>query len=97
MAKVVEFEQLSLFTMPEIRGVVAVSCMDGEKMQAEKPEPWMTRLVAGGKYVVDIGGHPLVLRPASVSVDSIPEGHQFYHFLICGEVYAGVFVGSESA
>ena len=97
MAKVVEFEQLSLFTTPEIRGVVAVSCMDGEKMQAEKPEPWMTRLVAGGKYVVDIGGHPLILRPASIPADRIPEGHQFYHFLIGGEVYAGVFVGRESA
>jgi len=32
-----------------------------------------------------------------LTADEVPEGHQFYHCLIDGAVYAGVFVGKENA
>lgn len=48
-------------------------------------------------YVVMVGTHPLVMRKTTLTADEIPEGHQFYHYLIDGAVYAGIFVGKENA
>lgn len=50
-----------------------------------------------GEYVVMVGTHPLVMRKTKLAVDEVPEGHQFYHYLIDGAVYAGIFVGKENA
>lgn len=47
-------------------------------------------------YVVMVGTHPLVMRKTKLAVDEVPEGHQFYHYLIDGAVYAGIFVGKEN-
>ena len=53
--------------------------------------------VPDGEYVVMVGTHPLVMRKTKLAVDEVPEGHQFYHYLIDGAVYAGIFVGKENA
>ena len=44
-----------------------------------------------------VGTHPLVMRKTKLTADEVPEGHQFYHYLIDGAVYAGIFVGKENA
>lgn len=85
-------EQLSLFADDN---AVARSCMDGTTAPAKRPEPWMARLVPNGEYVVRVGQHPLVLRPTPLQESQIPEGHRYYHYTIGGQVYAGIFVGTE--
>ena len=57
----------------------------------------MKQLVPDGESVVMVGTHPLVMRKTKLAVDEVPEGHQFYHYLIDGAVYAGIFVGKENA
>ena len=89
------FEQISLFDLlPE--GTVARCSMDGRTAPANRPEPWMKRLVPNGEYFVRVGGHPLVLKPTRIQEEDIPEGHQYYHYTIGGQVYAGVYVGEEN-
>ncbi|MBP3398820.1 MAG: hypothetical protein J6K75_03580 [Erysipelotrichaceae bacterium] len=56
-------------------------------------EEWMKRLVPRGEYVIDIGEHPMVLKPTTLKEKDIPNGHHFYHFRINDEIYTGVFVG----
>lgn len=34
-----------------------------------------------------VGTHPLVMRKTTLTADEVPEGHQFYHYLIDGAVY----------
>lgn len=91
MAMIVE--QLSFFT--PVCPVVAVCCMDGQQEDAEPVESWMKRLVPGGEYFVRLAGHPMVLKPAPGSADSVPKGHEYYHFTIGRKLYSGVFVGRE--
>ena len=89
------FEQISLFDLlPE--GTVARCSMDGRTAPANRPEPWMKRLVPYGEYFVRVGDHPLVLKPTRMQEEDIPEGHQYYHYTIGGQVYAGVYVGEET-
>ena len=90
------YEQMNLFTMmmPTVE-TKATWCYDNTIVEASKPKPWMNRLVPDGEYVVDVGGHPLVLKPTKLKVDGIAQGHQFYHYLIDGRVYSGIFVGAE--
>lgn len=89
------FEQISLFDLlPE--GTVARCSMDGRTAPAYWPEPWMKRLVPNGEYFVRVGDHPLVLKPTRMQEEDIPEGHQYYHYTIGGQVYAGVYVGEET-
>lgn len=89
------FEQLSLFIKDMPKEVEAICCMDGGRTTASVPEDWMKRLVPAGEYVVMVGVHPLVLRPVPLWVEDIPEGNHYYHYLIGGQVYAGIFVGKE--
>lgn len=49
-----------------------------------------------GEYVVDVGEHPLVLRPADAQPSEIRPEYRYCHYLICGKVYAGIFVGRET-
>lgn len=56
------YEQLSMFTM-NVEQVTATCCMDGCPARASPVEPWMAALIPAGEYVVQIAGHPLVLRP----------------------------------
>ena len=51
-------------------------------------------LVPAGEDVVMVGGRPLVLRPVALRAEDIQEGHRYYHYLIGGRVYAGIFVGN---
>ena len=89
------FDQISLFDLlPE--GTVARCSMDGRTAPANRPEPWMKRLVPNGEYFVRVGDHPLVLKPTRIQEEDIPEGHQYYHYTIGGQVYAGVYVGEEN-
>ena len=89
------FDQISLFDLlPE--GTVARRSMDGRTAPANRPEPWMKRLVPNGEYFVRVGDHPLVLKPTRIQEEDIPEGHQYYHYTIGGQVYAGVYVGEEN-
>ena len=90
------FEQLSLFDIEVKSAVTAVCCMDRKSVAVKDAESWMRRIVPRGEYVVDVGTHPLVLQPVKLSEDSIPKGHEFYHYLIGKEVYAGVFIGKEN-
>lgn len=87
-------DQISLFDLTPVNAV-ARSCMDGKTAPAQRPEPWMLRLVPAGEYVVDVGPHPLVLKPVPLREDQIPVGHHYYHYTIGGQVYAGTFVGTE--
>lgn len=89
------FDQISLFDLlPE--GTVARCSMDGRTAPANRPEPWMKRLVPNGEYFVRVDDHPLVLKPTRIQEEDIPEGHQYYHYTIGGQVYAGVYVGEET-
>lgn len=89
------FEQLSLFSIALSAPLEAdaVSCMDNLSSKALPAEPWMKTLVPEGEYSILVAGHPLVLRPAKIRPESIPKGHEFYHYLIDGRLYAGIFVG----
>lgn len=90
-----QFEQMSLFCPNE--EAEAICCMDGGRTTASAPEGWMKRLVPAGEYVVMVGVHPLVLRPVPLRAEDIQGGHHYYHYLIDGQVYAGIFVGEEVA
>lgn len=90
-------EQMCLFTegLPDM--VEAVSVWTGSKVEAKKPDPWMLKLVPDGMYVLDLGeGHPMVLRPAPYGVEGIQECHEYMHFTIDGQLYAGIFVGRSN-
>ena len=50
-------------------------------------------MVPDGEYVVDVGEHPLVLRPAGLQEEEVEPGHHYRHYLIGDRVYAGIFVG----
>ena len=91
-----EVEQPSFFSMLALPQI-AVCCMDGKATTAEPAESWMTRLVPGGEYSVQVAGHPLVLRPAESTEEAIPDGHRYYHYKIGNRLFAGVFVGRASA
>lgn len=87
----IEVEQLSLFTMlSPVPPAVAVCCMDGSRVDAAPAESWMQRLVQGGEYVVQVAGHPMVLRPADGTADDV-----HYHYTIGERLFSGVFVGRE--
>lgn len=89
------FEQISLFDLhPE--DTMARCSMDGRTAPANRPEPWMKRLVPNGEYFVCVGDYPLVLKPVPTQEEGIPEGHHYYHYIIDGQVYAGVFVRAET-
>lgn len=89
-------EQLSLFSLGNM--TTSATCLfNMESREARKPDEWMSGLVPGGKYVVDIDSHPLVLRPVNLRENEVPAGHRFYHYLIGNQVYAGVFVGKSAA
>lgn len=91
-----EAEQLSLFTMLDpALPAMAVCCMDGARATAMPAESWMQRLVPGGEYAVQVAGHPLVLRPADGTAESVPVGHRYYHYTIGERLFSGVFVGRE--
>lgn len=97
------FEQLSLFSSLSCSGkpnssVTAVSCMDGRETQTVRLEAWMTELVPNGEYAIDIGAPlPMVLRPVEGTMQSVPQGHEFYHYMIGRKLYAGIFVGRRTA
>lgn len=89
-------EQLSLFAMlDQIPPTIAICCMDGSQADAAPVESWMQRLVPGGEYAVQVAGHPLVLRPANGTAESVPAGHRYYHYTIGERLFSGVFVGRE--
>lgn len=90
------WEQLSLFGR-DVAEVPAVSLFDGEEYGAEEPAAWMKKLVPDGEYFVMVGVHPLVLRATDMRCEDVQEGHRFYHYQIDGTVYAGIFVGKETA
>lgn len=91
-------EQLSMFSMftKPSNGIEAICCMDNEHVKALPAETWMKDIIPAGEYALSIAGHPLVLRPAKIAQKEIPTGHEFYHYMIGGSLYAGVFVGRDS-
>lgn len=97
------FEQLSLFSLLSCSekpnsSVTAVSCMNRRKMPTVRLEAWMTELVPSGEYAIDIGAPlPMVLRPVNGTARSVPQGHEFYHYMIGQKLYAGIFVGRRTA
>lgn len=97
------FEQLSLFSPLSCSekpngSVTAVSCMNGREVPTVRLEAWMTELVPNGEYAVDIGAPlPMVLRPVKGTMRSVPQGHEFYHYMIGQKLYAGIFVGRRTA
>ena len=84
------YEQLSMFTM-NVDPVTATCCMDGCPARASPVEPWMAALIPAGEYVVQVAGHPLVLRPMPGRQADIQRGHEYYHYMIGGRLYAGTF------
>lgn len=84
--------QLTLFAS---EGAVAICCEDGKEATTRTLEDWMEALVPDGEYVIDIGKHPLVLRPTATTAEKIPVGHRYYHYMIGPQVYSGIFVGRE--
>lgn len=91
-----EVEQLSFFSLPA-RPAVAVCCMDGRSFHAEPAEGWMQRLVSGAEYFILTGGHQMALRPTQKPSEGIQTGHEYYHYHVGKSLYAGVFVGRDSA
>lgn len=84
-----EYFQLSLFTLGQEQAT-AINCMDGEEYPATPLPPWASRIEPRGEYLITIDGHPCVLSLA----DKLPEaGHQYRHYQIGRQLYAGCFVG----
>lgn len=88
-------EQLSLFHEEPPAETEAVCLFHGEREAAKPLADWMKRLVPEGKYVVMVGPHPLVLRPARGGREDVQVGHEFYHYMVEGRLYAGIFVGGD--
>ena len=86
----------ALKMLAEYRMVTATCCMDGCPARASPVEPWMAALIPAGEYVVQIAGHPLVLRPMPGRQADIQRGHEYYHYMIDGRLYVGTFVGRDS-
>lgn len=84
-----EFLQLSLFTLGREQ-VTAINCMDGARYQATALPPWASRIEPRGEYLINIDDHPCVLSPADTPPE---EGHQYRHYQIGKQLYAGCFVG----
>lgn len=85
------YEQMSLFRVDghgESR-----CCADGRTVPAEAPEAWMLEIVPQGEHVVTVDGRPLVLSPVPLRSGQVRAGHRYYHYVIGGRVYAGIFVG----
>jgi len=89
------YEQLSLFDA--VSGTVAVSLFDGRKYGVAEPTDLMKRLVSRAAYAVMVGDHSQALVLTELKPNQIQKGHEFYHYMIDGNVYAGTFVGRESA
>lgn len=90
------YRQLTLFDLVEDRSQ-AVSMMDGREVKTSAPEDWMKRLVPTGELVVMVGEHPLVLSPTGHKENEIRPELRYYHYLVAGVVYSGIFVGREVA
>lgn len=75
--------------------MVATSLFDGSEHAAEHLKSWMKSLVSDGEYFVIVGTHPLVLRKTALKESEVPEEHWFYHYIMEGSVYSGIFVGEE--
>ena len=88
-------EQLSLFQYDTPAEVEAICLFHGERATAKPLTDWMKRLVPEGEYVVMVGPYPLVLRPAHGRKEDVRVGHEFYHYIVDGRLYAGIFVGSD--
>lgn len=84
-------EQLSLFDA--VSGAATVNLFDGRKYGVTEPTDLMKRLVPRATYAVVVGDHPQALVLTRLKPSQIPEGHEFYHYMIDGNVYAGTFVG----
>ena len=85
------YEQLSLFDV--VSGTAAVNLFDGRKYGVTEPTDLMKRLVPRATYAVVVRDHPQALVLTRLKPSQIPEGHEFYHYMIDGNVYAGTFVG----
>lgn len=66
------------------------------RARATRVEPWMAALIPAGEYVVQVAGHPLVLRPMPGRQADIQCGHEYYHYMIGGRLYAGTIVGRNA-
>lgn len=87
-------EQMSLFDLQEVKNG-ATSCFTGRTEPLESMTDQIKKLVPDGEFFVYVGIHPLVLRRTKLKRDEIPEGHEFYHYMVGGTVYAGIFVGAD--
>lgn len=85
------YEQLSLFDAAS--GMAAVNLFDGRTYGVTEPTDLMKRLVPRATYAVVVGDHPQALVLTRLKPSQIPEGHEFYHYMIDGNVYAGTFAG----
>ena len=90
-----EYRQLSLFDLMADR--TAMRLFDRQEVAATQPENWMKKLVPTGELVVMVDNHPLVLSPTPLTGKDVRPGHEFYHYLADGVVYAGIFIGKEAA
>lgn len=91
-------EQLSLFTVGT--DATAICLLGGEEYAVRQPEPWERRIFPEGEYAVDwpgCKGVSLVLRPVGTARDKVKKGHEFYHFFIGAQLYAGAFTANEEA
>lgn len=69
---------------------------DTNRYEAMEPSERILRLVPNCKYVLNVGGHDLALRKAEIQRNEVPVGHEFYHYIIDGVLYSGIFVGGEA-
>lgn len=90
------YRQLTIFDLIEDRSK-AVNMMDGRTEETSAPEDWMKRLVPTGELVVMVGEHPLVLSPTGHKAEEIRPELRYYHYMVAGVVYSGIFVGREVA
>ena len=87
-------EQISLFDLLEVKNG-ATSCFTGRTEPLESMTDQMNKLVPEGEFLGYVGVQPLILRRTKLKRDEIPEGHEFYHYMVGGTVYAGIFVGAD--
>lgn len=88
--------QIDLFDFLEERHeLCAVSCADGRKIDILPVTEPQRKIVPDGEYLIYIGKYPMILRKTNRNGKKVPKGHEFYHYMVGPELYAGIFIGVE--
>lgn len=90
------YVQLTLFDEEQVQaGTAARSLFDGSETKTEDVPGWVLRIVPEAAALIHVGDQPCALQKKPLTQEQVQRGHEYYHYLINGSVYAGTFVGAE--